>query len=526
MTLHSPVSPLEPAGFGVVEAMQDPAIWRPVFEPLGTRDPAIALLRASRGEPMTPEQERLFKTCTRRQSLPTKPASEVWVAAGRRSGKSHLGATIAVHRGCFWNYRSVISPGERITIAVIAADRPQARNVFRYIEGLIDAVPMLSAMVERRTADSIDLNNQVTLEVRTCNHRTIRGYTIALAILDEVGHWFFEDSANSDYEVLTSLRPALATVPGSQIICLSTPHARRGVLWDAYCESYGRDDDNIVFWQAPSLLMNPTLDRSAIDLAYRNDPKAAQAEWGAQFREDLEQFVTHEAVDACLDFGVHERGRMPGARFQAFCDPAGGSGQESMTVAIAHREDEQAIVDAIRERRPPFSPEDVVAEFAKLLRVYGCSTVVGDRYAGQWPTEAFARHGIRYKPAELTKSGCSVEFLPILNARRVRLLEDERLVQQLIGLERRTVRGGRESIDHPRGGHDDVANVVAGCVVQVLRREKVSEISLNGFQGPFLNSHGELTNSRGSVVAEFDVSTEEGVQMARNWAEVWSGRVR
>jgi hypothetical protein len=37
-----------------------------------------------------------------------------------------------------------------------------------------------------------------------------------------------------------------------------------------------------------------------------------------------------------------------------------------------------------------------------------------------------------------------------------------KIISQLCMLERRTSRGGRDSIDHPPGGHDDVANVIAG----------------------------------------------------------------
>jgi hypothetical protein len=46
----------------------------------------------------------------------------------------------------------------------------------------------------------------------------------------------------------------------------------------------------------------------------------------------------------------------------------------SMTSAIGHRQSREpvtfAVVDAIREVRPPFSPKDVVAEFAALLKSY------------------------------------------------------------------------------------------------------------------------------------------------------------
>jgi hypothetical protein len=37
-----------------------------------------------------------------------------------------------------------------------------------------------------------------------------------------------------------------------------------------------------------------------------------------------------------------------------------------------------------------------------------------------------------------------------------------KLIAQLCGLERRTARGGRDSIDHAPNQHDDLANVCAG----------------------------------------------------------------
>jgi hypothetical protein len=59
-----------------------------------------------------------------------------------------------------------------------------------------------------------------------------------------------------------------------------------------------------------------------------------------------------------------------GIRYIAFVDPSGGS-QDAMTLAIAHAEGEVMVLDAVREVRPPFSPEAVVSEFAGLLATYG-----------------------------------------------------------------------------------------------------------------------------------------------------------
>jgi hypothetical protein len=64
-----------------------------------------------------------------------------------------------------------------------------------------------------------------------------------------------------------------------------------------------------------------------------------------------------------------------------------------MTLAVAHEEGGRCVVDALREIRPPFSPETVVAEFTQLLKTYRIDIVHGDRYAGEWPRDRFRDHG-------------------------------------------------------------------------------------------------------------------------------------
>jgi hypothetical protein len=52
-----------------------------------------------------------------------------------------------------------------------------------------------------------------------------------------------------------------------------------------------------------------------------------------------------------------------------------------------------------------------------------------------------------------------------MNAHRVELLEHKRLHAQLLSLERRTARGGRDTVDHAPRAHDDVANSVCGALL-------------------------------------------------------------
>jgi hypothetical protein len=252
------------------------------------------------------------------------------------------------------------------------------------------------------------------------------------------------------------------------LLCASSPYARKGALWNAYRRHFGRDGDEVLVWQADTRSMNPTVPQSYIDRHVAEDAARASAEYGAQFRSDIEGFVAQEVVDVAIVPGRYELPPVKGISYAAFVDPSGGSA-DSMTVAIAHRDrDGRAILDALRERRPPFSPDEVVVEFSGLLKAYGIRKVKGDRYGGDWPGERFRAHGIEYVPSEKSKSDIYRDLLPLLNSRTIELLDLPRLATQLIGLERRTARSGKDSIDHTPGAHDDVANAVSGALLLAI----------------------------------------------------------
>lgn len=159
--------------------------------------------------------------------------------------------------------------------------------------------------------------------------------------------------------------------------------------------------------------------------------------------------------------GVMVRAPIEGVTYFGFVDPSGGS-SDSMTMAISHNESGRVVLDCIGERKAPFSPDSVVPEFAETLKAYRIATVVGDRYAGAWPRERFSVHGVTYRTADLNRSELYLAFLPLVNSGRVDLLDSSRMVAQFVGLERRTSRAGKDSVDHAPGAHDDIANAVAG----------------------------------------------------------------
>ena len=259
----------------------------------------------------------------------------------------------------------------------------------------------------------------------------------------------------------------MAAMPDSLLLCVSSPYALRGALWEAYHWHYGQDGDSILVWQADTRSMNPSVDPKVIADAYERDESAAAAEYGAEFRSDIESFVSVEAVDAVTMPGRFELPPMQEFNYVAFCDPSGGS-VDSMTLAVAHHENGRAVLGLVRGKRPPVSPEAVVQEFAEVLRAYQVTTVTGDRYAGEWPREQFRKHGIEYLPSEKAKSELYLELLPAINSGQVDLLDNSRLLAQLRGLERRTSRVGRDVVDHGPGALDDLINAVAGALVCAL----------------------------------------------------------
>lgn len=447
----------------IMDAMTDPALFGDQF---GGDSFANwrALLAGFYGLPLSDEQAQAFHTLTQREA-PTRPADELWLVIGRRGGKSAAAALLAVYEAVFNDHRSKLAPGEVATVMVIAADRKQARAVMRYVRGLFEN-PMLSALVVRDQAESIELANRCAIEIMTASHRSSRGYTAACVIADEIAYWHSE-GANPDTEILNAVRPSLATL-GGKLIALSSPYARRGVLWKAYRSNFGRAHDRVLVAQAPSLLMNPTLPEHVVADAYADDPIAAAAEFGAQFRSDVESFVSIEAVEACTRPSPIELPPCLGITYSAFVDPSGGVA-DAFTLAIAHKQGQSVVIDCTRAIKPPFSPEAVVAEFCDLLKCYRISSVTGDAYAGEWPREQFAKRGVRYDKSTRNRSEIYRDLLPMLNSETVELPPLPMLQKELVGLERRTSRGGRDSIDHAPGGHDDIANAVAGAAVHASK---------------------------------------------------------
>jgi hypothetical protein len=455
------------------------------------------ILIAAMGEGLTHEERQRFKQLTGRANEPMQRVEELAVVAGRRGGKSRAMSTLAAYMAGLCQHNLV--RGEKGVALCIAPDERQAAIVLDYCHAAFEESPVLAQMIQNRTSSTLELTNGVVIETRAASFRRLRGPTYVAVIADEAAFWFSDDhSSNTDAEILNSVRPGLATTKGLLILC-SSPHARRGELWETYNKHYGQAGDPLILVaQGPTTAFNPDFPQSVIDRALEKDPAKNRAEYLAQFRSDVETFVTLEVVQSCT--GDHIE-LMPDSRhsYHAFVDPSGGS-KDAFTLAISHREGEQIIIDAVRERHPPFSPEQVIIDFANLLKTYRVSVVTGDRYGGEFPREHFRKQGIAYRCAEKTKSELYRDFLPLLNSRRVTLPRNERLLSQFVGLERTIARGGRDSIDHAKHGHDDLCNAAAGAAAQITFMARVQPVVWGDYGSGFIRMHNSHPKHPAHVV--------------------------
>ena len=195
------------------------------------------------------------------------------------------------------------------------------------------------------------------------------------------------------------------------------------------------------------------------------DPAAAASEWDGNFRDDIASFLDDELIDAAVEHGRPlELPPRPSVYYRCHVDPSGGVGADSYTLAIGHKQDGVFVVDVIRGTTGKYDPAEVTKEYAALVKEYRCSQVVGDAYAAQWCAGAWQSCNVAYIRSDLPKCQIYLETIPLFARGLVRLPDHARLLRELRLLERHTHRSGKDTIDHPKNGHDDYANAVCGVL--------------------------------------------------------------
>ena len=443
-----------------------------------------SILKGAFALPMTAEELDFFHQVAEREP-PQQRVRELWVIGGRRGGKDSIASLIITYLAAMFDGKRrtiggvtlpALRRGERGTIFCLARDREQASIALNYVKGFFvgrEAVPELCSMVTKEVRDGLELVNGCDIIVGTNDYRGIRGRAVLCAVLDEVAFYRDENSTTPDFELLNAIEPGMKTLRDqAMLVGISSAHKKSGLLYSKFQQCYGKDDPKVLVVKATSMQLNPTLPADEIEAEIAANPDLKRAEYLYEWRQDISSFVEAEIIDAAImpDVTIIEPHR--GRSYVGFVDVSGGV-RDAHALGISFRDELTgfAVSSTAREIKSA-DTDSVVSEFAAILKSYGLTEVYGDRYGAQWVVDAFRRHGIELKPSPYDRSTVYMNALPALNSGQVRLLDLPRLRSQFLALERKTIRGsGRDKIDHPSAGHDDLCNVVAGSLVLVTETE-------------------------------------------------------
>jgi hypothetical protein len=461
--------------FTIDRALVDPRLLGAGFGDLTSWSTWLVILKAAFGLSLDATEREVFASVAGGRAPPTKRVRELWAAVSRRAGKSRVAAAVALFLATMQEHK--LAAGETGYVLVLAPTADMARNVFDYVLGFIDSSPVLKReVVRRRNSNQVTelrFKNNIAVSVVPSNFRTIRGRTLVGCVLDEVSFFRDEASANPDVEVYRSVMPALVA-SGGMLVAISSPYRRIGLMFQKHRDFFAVDSDEVLCINGATSLFNPTIDPAEIAAASAADPEASGAEWRGEWRDDIAGFLDERLIEMALDRDRPlELPRQPGIRFCAFADPSAGRG-DSFGLCIGHVEklSKRFVVDVVRDWRAPFDPGVVVPQVCALLTEYKLKDVMGDHFGSEFVVSLFKDHGVKYIGTEKRKSVLYMEALGFFTRGLISIPDNPVLVRELRLLERKTHRSGQDTVDHPRGAHDDLANAVCGCAVHAATTAK------------------------------------------------------
>ena len=430
-----------------------------------------AVLIATVGEDLTPDEAERFRIVADRRTEDLRVAL-LAAFVGRRGGKDTAAAVMVAYLALCRRWS--LAPGEVGTVLVLAVDRDQAQVAFKRILGILQAVPLLAAEIVNVTRESIELANGIEIKVATADGAAVRGRTLVAAVLDE----FAFMAPDAALELLRALRPATATTPGSLIAIITTIYASEGPAFELF-RQWGAEVPGQLIVKGTTRDFNPTILQSFIDHELALDPQGAAAEYLTIPRTDISRLFDAPLIDGVTRGSPRELPCVMTLRggtviYHAGVDVSGGRG-DAASAAVAHMDGDRVILDAVRFWPAPHDPLVVAGEVAKFLALYGLEAARADQYAAEFARSAYREAGVTLMDSEHTRSEVYLAALPLFTTGRIELPPDDRLRRELLALERRTSPSGRDTVDHPRGGHDDVANAAMLAAVAAYRPAATGE---------------------------------------------------
>jgi hypothetical protein len=387
------------------------------------------------------------------------------VRAGRRGGKSSTLCRLAVALAVFVPH--VIPKGDVGVVAFVSTRLDEAAARLRTIRQILDALHI--AYNER--GNTIELRDRpIRFECFPCTVAAVSGFTSIAVIADEVAKWRDGDGANPANEVLSSLKPTMATQPNARMVLSSSPF---GTI-DAHAAAFDRGDtkDQLVAF-APTWIANPTISESKTHELEPN-PRVWSREYQAVPGETDSSFLSASDVRACVDVGVTERAPVAGVAYVLGIDPA--FRHDAFGYCVAHRElrsrvgappADVIVVDVVGALTPlpgrRLDYERCLDFVADLSRRYNEAKIPRDSHQGDALGSGLSTRGAYSVEVSMTvaEQWTRWSYLEsLVRTQCLRLVDDPATVRELSDLRLKLRQSGLVSIAAPdrRGAHDDRAD--------------------------------------------------------------------
>jgi hypothetical protein len=457
--------------------------------------PQRVLLTAIAGLPLPPELAPLWsKHSGRDEAYTPRQWAEVLALCGRRSGKSaHIAAPLAVHEALFRDVK--LTAGEVPRVVVVAQNLRASQIVLSYVRAALRRVEerLDAQIIVSETVDEIRLKNARGLDVIVgcypATVRSLRGATIVCAICDELAFWMDEDSRNPAGEVLEAIRPAMATVPGARLVMATTPWGKTGIVWDMY-KDRAEHEDLLVFHSSTSS-MNPMVPQKFLDREQKRDPEVFKREYLAEFVDSVSGFLAYAEIRACVDEGLARRPYDARQHYIAAVDPSARR-NDPFAVVIGHAEEEQVFIDFCHAwpastLREGLSTEALLEELGALLREYQVTRAVSDQFSYEVLKGDCRRLGftLEERPwSAQSKARAFVDFRAKVLTGKLRMVDHNAAIRELVMLEQRMATGGLMRFEAPRNLHDDLATCIAMLAHELTPRPRPRVRVLHEGWGP------------------------------------------
>lgn len=493
-------------------AISDSKLLKTHFDSLSV--PQRTVLKAFNGLPLSEEELRswaiLQGSCTYDHlgyvtswtpvAYTPRKYDELVAILGRRSGKTdRITATQMAYEALLGGHMAHVEPGQDVQILFIAQDIEMAASHLNFIYNAINSSPLLRKEVTKFNADAIILKNGMKIVPAPPTITSSRGMAVPGWCGDEVGFWYTDaKAANPDFEVERAVEYAMSQFPDSFKFITSTPYTKEGMLWEA--ENAGTNgsklpdpDDRaeyegvLVVHASTAAMENPRITLKRLTKLQKKDPEAYIRESLARFVDSISGFLNPELLRLAVardaeGKGIKERPKLPREGhpedptpvYVAAMDPAFRHDKFAFTI-MHHAMEEGIVQDYFQEWTPelghPLNPSSVLAEIKLVLDKFNIKVIYSDQYQLESLQQLAAGMGFTIIGVDFTSSSKAKiygSFASLVNQRRLKLLDNASVYDQLVVLEKRRTPGGVVQITAPPGKYDDAAAACSLCAHQCI----------------------------------------------------------